>query len=553
MLTHQNLFKANNTESSWLQVAAMLLLFMVSLVPGYVLIKYGVHFSDEPYQILNTMDYHNSPLSPLTSYLCGLFGGIVGFNWLAYRYLALTLSNLAIIASGIYLYSDTKRLKFSVVVTCVVIFISGLYRRIPNLFGWDATTLFFTVVTLITLLCYIKRPSVRLLIILAVLSAITTLVRVPNAIIVPVIFAILMWKASDKGIFNRITDKNLLIYIVVTALSVFLILLALYGSLSDYIHYIQANQMGAHQIKEILIPYARSVSKIILMISALLGLCSVMNHFADDGKPKGISGICVIAGLAVLLFVSLYFNQGFTSNLNFPIECVLSGLIYVLYKERDNLHGIPAVQAISAIMLGFVGAFGSNTGLVKYITWALIPITAGMLVRFLSPKALRLYGLVFGVPLVATLILYARVEAFAESGLRYTTHKIENGNACGLYTTAERKQIIDEINATKSLIPEDHALLVLGESTNRFGYEYLFGSRGDYSRHEWSNLPLYDYDSYVDWVKSKLASGGDKIAVIYIKRENDADSKTKSLLDSRVPMIRDTETFSVYGNLFIPK
>ncbi len=525
------------------------ILLIVSMIPGYTLIKYGVHFGDEPYQILNTMDYYNSPLSPLTSFFCGIFGTIVDFKWIAFRYLALTLSNLAIISSGLYLYYESRKLTFSIIATCAVIFISGLYRTIPNLFGWDSTTLFFIVLTLITLLCYIKHPTALILGLLAILSAVTGLVRIPNIIIIPIVAFVMIWKSPREGLLEKIKDKNLLVYICLSLAVICVILVALYGSLSNYIRLVHANQLSAHPFIGIICAYMISASKIIFIILALFSIFSIMNYFVLDGKPRSIGGLGVIAGLSFLIFISLFFNQSFTSNLNFPIECILSALVYVLYKERNNLHGSIATQAISMILLGCIGAVGSNTGLVKFVSWALIPITLGFLLKYLSSRVISLYALVFGVPLVVTLMLYSRVEAFAESGLRDTTFKIESGKAAGLYTTAERKQIIDDVNNCTSSLPKDCALEVLGESTSRFGYEYLFGSRGEYAMHEWSDLPLFDDEGYLSWVQSKLDNTRDDITCIYIKRVDNANSRTKSLLESQLNLIHDTKTFSVFSTI----
>ncbi|MDE7145630.1 MAG: hypothetical protein K2O30_05725, partial [Duncaniella sp.] len=206
-------------------------------------------------------------------------------------------------------------------------------------------------------------------------------------------------------------------------------------------------------------------------------------------------------------------------------------------------------RAISMILFVCIGAVGSNTGLVKFVSWALIPITLGLLLKYLSSRVISLYALVFGVPLVVTLMLYSRVEAFAESGLRDTTFKIESGKAAGLYTTAERKQIIDDVNNCMSSLPKDCALEVLGESTSRFGYEYLFGSRGEYAMHEWSDLPLFDDEGYLSWVQSKLDNTRDDITCIYIKRVDNANSRTKSLLESQLNLIHDTKTFSVFSTI----
>ena len=82
------------------RVALAVAIILAAALPGFCLAHYGINPTDEPYQMLNAMDYRNSPLSALTSYLCGLFGEAVGFRWLWFRYLAVALTDISIFAAG---------------------------------------------------------------------------------------------------------------------------------------------------------------------------------------------------------------------------------------------------------------------------------------------------------------------------------------------------------------------------------------------------------------------------------------------------------------------
>ena len=79
----------------------------------FSLLKYSFYPVDEPYQIMNSMDYLNSPLAPLTAILDHFTNSLCGYEYLKMKYVAFGYNILAVFAGCIYFYTHTKKLNLS--------------------------------------------------------------------------------------------------------------------------------------------------------------------------------------------------------------------------------------------------------------------------------------------------------------------------------------------------------------------------------------------------------------------------------------------------------
>lgn len=55
-------------------IAALVAVVVIAALPSVWLSRYGVNYGDEPYQIMNGMDYRNAPMAPLSNWLAGFYG-----------------------------------------------------------------------------------------------------------------------------------------------------------------------------------------------------------------------------------------------------------------------------------------------------------------------------------------------------------------------------------------------------------------------------------------------------------------------------------------------
>lgn len=174
---------SNNTNLKvWLSVCLLLL----SFIPGFYYMRIGVDFCDESYQIINACDYLNTPLAPLTAYASHWLTGFT-VNILDFRYFSFFLIYGSILCAGGFLYSRTKNISVSLIVTAAAIFMTGLSEYKGWLYGWDSFSYCSMTLVCIAVLSYILNTNLKWLIITAFLAAIATLCRVPNIVCIFII------------------------------------------------------------------------------------------------------------------------------------------------------------------------------------------------------------------------------------------------------------------------------------------------------------------------------------------------------------------------------
>ena len=222
--------------------ATLCVLLLATIVFSYYLRKYGLNLADESYQVLNSSDYLQSPLAPLTAYLDSITNKFCGYNLLKMRYIAWTYNILAILLAGAFLYCKTKRKNFTIVTCAAIVFLSAIDEQF-SLIGWDRqTTLFLTIITL-QLLSLGKHHAITEILFLALTSALLILCRVPNIAIIPIAIIVILFQ-NPYPLKLRITFSTL--YIATTITIVFLALTVMYGGISSYIGYFRANILSNH-------------------------------------------------------------------------------------------------------------------------------------------------------------------------------------------------------------------------------------------------------------------------------------------------------------------
>jgi hypothetical protein len=140
---------------------------------------------DEPYQIINGLDYRNTPLAPLSNLLGNLWGNLVGFEWIKFRYLAYGLNKLSILIGLIYMYSKTKDYWNTLIVGIILFLISTLFPVTQNLYGWDAWTLPLLMVLTVLVLEYIEKRNIWYIVLIGIISPVVGYCRIPNFVLIP--------------------------------------------------------------------------------------------------------------------------------------------------------------------------------------------------------------------------------------------------------------------------------------------------------------------------------------------------------------------------------
>lgn len=109
----------------------MMMGMLIAALPGIFLSSYSINGCDEPYQIINAMDWENAVFSPLSSWLANKFGHLVSWKYLSFRYLSVFLNFIGIFISSIYSIFVSKRKKL-VTVSAIITTLLALSFKNPT-------------------------------------------------------------------------------------------------------------------------------------------------------------------------------------------------------------------------------------------------------------------------------------------------------------------------------------------------------------------------------------------------------------------------------------
>lgn len=179
-------FRYNNKYQLYLFLG-----LLIAAVPGFLTDPYSINFFDEPYQILNALEWKNAVYSPLASWLGHLFGDMVEWKYIAFRYLASSLHLAAMFVCGFFALNISKYPKLTIAVASLATLFMLLDHSDQYLYNWDSWTAPVVSITVVTLLSYIFRPCNHKIFILSLTAAVATLLRLPNACIIPFLMALL--------------------------------------------------------------------------------------------------------------------------------------------------------------------------------------------------------------------------------------------------------------------------------------------------------------------------------------------------------------------------
>lgn len=87
-----------------------LIFSIIGVLSPFLFLPFSLHWADEPYQMMNAMDYLNNPVAVLSSYFLYLCGDNFGWELLNLRIFESIISSITILISVLYYYVRTKKL-----------------------------------------------------------------------------------------------------------------------------------------------------------------------------------------------------------------------------------------------------------------------------------------------------------------------------------------------------------------------------------------------------------------------------------------------------------
>lgn len=499
-------------------------ILLLGILNGYRMCAYGMNFSDEPYHILNAMDYKNAPMTVLNALIGHAFGNIFGWDYLSFKYFAWTLDLLSILIAGGFLYYKTRNSLVSLGFTSAIVFFESISRLIFNLYGWDCLVAVMLSLILCLTVQYSDKSSKTLLIVISIITGLSLLVKVTTVVLIPLIAIFMVWR------YRRISDA--LILCVLSSIVFFLGIIMIYGSLSEFITYLQTNSNNDH--------------------GSIIGL--IVNHI--------LYTFYILPYVAYFWCIFYAINKYFSSRMIVSLITVLFLIIcnYFVIKTQFIIYhnsycsfissvGIAVASVVVTInpkvgllilATGFTAHLGSNQSLSKFLFAPAILVSLIYIIRKDNIKKIALIGIILFVNLC--IFRYQRLHegTFPDQGIQYLTATTDISKLTGNYTS-ERK--ISQLEQTVK-IANGHKTFVVGDTVNKYIYEYLFDNINHYNRQAYGKVNNYQKKPYVDSIESHVNRAPQGMQYLYLS--NDTTTLMYGMLHEKMPLQRRSDDFILF-------
>lgn len=513
-------------------VLALVAVVVIAALPSVWLSRYGVNLGDEPYQIMNGMDYRNAPMAPLSNWLAGFYGEMTGWSWLSFRYLAVVLNVLSVIMGVLYMYRKTGRWALTAIVGFVCAFFIGLIQNASALYGWDRWTVFGLLPCVLTMLSYIDKPALWKAALLGCLSTVLGLFRVPNYVIVVMVpFAMLLigykgceWSRKEWR-YGRVLT-SVAIYLAATALTSVGLLWVLYGGVGEWLAYFERNFMGSHGVWSMVVPICSQLPMFLSTVAVMWLYYHLL--VAADGCGRWMSRAALLMSLAGLYYLLLSeFDIYQCMTLVYPSGLVVLASGCVVWNNRSELWSGSVVRVAAVLLLSCVPFLGSNTGVLKMLSWPVLPVVFVYLLPYFT-RRMALYSAVAVVALLCYAYSGVRNATFGDSGIKETTERLDCGVASGLYTNKGRAVFMEALYRDFSPYANDstHRTVVVRRGVN-YSAEYLFGSRSGFNAHRWDLLDDDSFDGGEEWFERQVS---DKPVAVLVMVDSIKSERVNELL-----------------------
>lgn len=548
-----NLIKNNKCIQIVWQTLLALLVFALCSAPAFLKAGVGAGFFDEPYQILNGLNFRSTPLSALSSFLTNFWGNLFEWKWLYFRYLAIAINTISILIGGLILLCYSRKYWDFLLVTAGVILIGTLFPLVQNLYGWDSWTELFVTASIATLFIYMRRPSVWLVIALGVLAALTTMARIPNGIIIPVEAACILFLNPLGNIVGKKRVGNVIVFACVSLICIFILIILLFESLGGFVYSLEHNSIGSHGIRTVLYGYLRGF---ILTLPAC-GLMYLVYLAIDKSRYfAGKIGVLIVALAGIIIFmlnIGADKNPYFSSVSGYSIAISFFGLAAVWYFGKDKIFTSDSAFGIMLFCMACVPFFGSNTEIAKFLCWPILPIIWLLLLPNIK-SSMSIFAAVF----VAAVLCYAtyglQAKSFFDVGLRDATYTLSEGVVSGIKTSPEIGGKIQKIYDAYKPYSGDEIERITLRRSNDYLLDYLFMTPNQFLGSQFDIENGHYIPEYVEWVREKIRNSSKPVAILFLKgalnspdRENEPSLMQQMLNDEMTPQVIE-EDFIIYIN-----
>ena len=430
----------------------------------FAAIFFGLDFTDSFYHLNQAIypagDKHLYPFlgsSLIIREIVELLGPEIIFLRLVNSFFLLT----SFLLPFLILKPTISRNKMLIYLTC------GLVLFLPfniNILGYDTLSIFFLSLIFSISIDHIKSPKLFKLLILSILCAGAVLIRLPNILVLPIIFFWFLFfrKTYPKTLLYR---RQEVIFLLLSLLGITLGYALYYESWNSFVS--ASASADSHVFTELLQNYLRDGIQLFFFLSFIL-----ISYFLFQIIRGRISKIFTYFLLIIILliFMSIYllptkylFNY---SLFIFAVVLSYTGIQIFHWKKQPALQ--PQIFVLYFLFL-FINLFGSNTGLLKgYSLFVLFPFVFRM-----GHSVGKTYWSILLLVLIPFSFLNKFYGIYEDKNLLSLNAVPKHKLLSPIRTSKSRAQYLDEIDAKmKELKNSDVKVYFYGDKSHIFYYLY---------------------------------------------------------------------------------
>lgn len=333
-----------------------------------------------------------------------------------------------------------------------------------NILGYDSLSIFILSFIFSVTVLYLQKPGFIFVLLLSTLSAVAVLVRLPNLLVIPIIFLVILY--SDKINKGYFTGKLSAIYLLITILIIFFGYSMYYSSPEDFFR--SSSKSSYHNLQILFNNYFQHGIKMFLLLFLLLG-----GYFIYRTKRDKVSKylLYAVAGAILLILMGLFvIRTKYSQNYSlFLTSMAISMVIVTIIQNNKEWISPRHLVLYLYILFLFINPFGSNTGLLKATSlFLLLPFVLSF-----SNFKINSYWILTAIVLLPFALIEKLSIIYEDRGISALNTTINIDLFNNISTTETRADFLERIDAEiKELKNRNVQIYFYGDKSHIFHYQF---------------------------------------------------------------------------------
>lgn len=456
---------------------------LIGLAVPFLTIRIGINYSDEPYQIFNALDFRNAPATYLNGMISTLWASVSGHNLLSMRVLMVLAGEAGVLLGGVYIYRRTGCLHFAALVTGVVSLLCNSY----HIYCWGVMSNLSLLVLFYFMMWTVGRPRLYKYILAGVLTAVSALMRLPNAAgIVAVMLVLLI-----DGVLTHRLRRAAAGCCLAAAASVVCymgVMLAAFGSVEGFREALTTSLVTNHNVA-LLVGSIFNTGMASSPLWCVMAAGAAMIYCADRfwaGRRALVAASAIFALYLLLRLAPTVFEAYNTTLRNMENGLFVTGLAWLTVMARRTSDRRLYLAAVATLIFSVLPMAGSNVGFIKMISCSMLPVLAARAFPLCNRRVVAYTATVAAVFVVIYLPVKLFFSVYEDNGLRLARMELPHPLLRGVYTSHYRADDIATLLRYTRVSDGERLVVEADAPTFYLGY-YLHGSIPAYIKNEWEN------------------------------------------------------------------